>query len=70
MFSRLFSECSQVGLNPNLELLDTPDVYEPTTQFPLLEFPIVQENYPDYLDDENVSKALSEVGISRYIQGK
>ncbi|CAH1185339.1 unnamed protein product, partial [Phyllotreta striolata] len=45
-------------LDPNLELLETRDIPDPTTIVPLLDFPSVNESYPDYRDDENVSRAV------------
>nr|XP_023030409.1 polycystic kidney disease protein 1-like 2 [Leptinotarsa decemlineata] len=57
----MFAGCSRAISGINLEILE-PQAFidEPTTPFPLVDFPVITENYPDYIDDENISKILTK----------
>ncbi|KAJ8920176.1 hypothetical protein NQ315_011837 [Exocentrus adspersus] len=54
------SRCSQASVEPNEEVLESEvQIPEVTTEFPLLDLPAIIENYPDYVDDQNTSKAMN-----------
>ncbi|KAJ8952129.1 hypothetical protein NQ318_018465 [Aromia moschata] len=53
--TKSLSKCSQASVNPNLEIMKTADIPEPSTPFPVLDVPVITENYPDYIDDQNIS---------------
>ncbi|KAG5869001.1 Polycystic kidney disease protein 1-like 2, partial [Gonioctena quinquepunctata] len=57
--TKTFSSCISLSSVPNMgiiEITDTANVI--TTPFPLIDLPLVIEDYPDYGDDQNTSKIL------------
>ncbi|KAJ8920177.1 hypothetical protein NQ315_011838 [Exocentrus adspersus] len=65
------SKCSLAGVELNLEVLE-PEIKAPeiTTPFPLIDIETNFEDYPDYVDDQNTSKAINNVIRSRYFQSE
>ncbi|CAH1155986.1 unnamed protein product [Phaedon cochleariae] len=59
--SKMYAECSQSGTAPNMEILEVNDtISEPPTPFPVMDIPAIVEDYPDYVDDQNISQILSK----------
>ncbi|XP_057657407.1 polycystic kidney disease protein 1-like 2, partial [Diorhabda carinulata] len=53
----LFAECTQVGLSTNHDVLKTRHILTTlSTPYPLLKIHAITEHYPDYFDDEGVSR--------------
>ncbi|CAH1260732.1 unnamed protein product [Diabrotica balteata] len=63
--AQIYTDCAEVGASRNTEIMKPPPLPgTPTTPFPLLTFPVVVENYPDYVDDQNISKHKKTFGYS------
>ncbi|XP_074031697.1 location of vulva defective 1 isoform X14 [Leptinotarsa decemlineata] len=59
---RMFSGCSRALEGENPEILQVQDTFvETTTPFVLVDFPVITEDYPDYVDDQNISKMLTKI---------
>ncbi|KAG5884164.1 hypothetical protein JTB14_014083 [Gonioctena quinquepunctata] len=62
--TKAFSECARVGSSPNMEIIEIHDTVDMTeTPFPLLDLPLITEEYIDYGDDQNTSKILSKYEV-------
>nr|XP_023030426.1 uncharacterized protein LOC111518254 isoform X2 [Leptinotarsa decemlineata] len=58
---RMFSGCSRALEGENPEILQVQGTFvETTTPFVLVDFPVITEDYPDYVDDQNISKMLTK----------
>ncbi|KAG5879811.1 hypothetical protein JTB14_035891 [Gonioctena quinquepunctata] len=63
--TKAFSECFRSSSAPNWGILEMHETVNMTiTPFPLLDWPMITENYPDYGDDQNTSKVLSKYEIA------
>ncbi|KAG5879814.1 hypothetical protein JTB14_035892 [Gonioctena quinquepunctata] len=59
--TKSFAECVRSNSVPNLEVIKMHDTVNMTsTPFPPVVIPVITEDYPDYGDDQNSSKASSK----------
>ncbi|KAG5883389.1 hypothetical protein JTB14_012739 [Gonioctena quinquepunctata] len=59
--TKAFSDCLRSNSVPNLEILEAHETINMTsTPFPPLEFPVIPEDYADYVNDQNISKISSK----------
>ncbi|KAG5884807.1 hypothetical protein JTB14_019493 [Gonioctena quinquepunctata] len=59
--TKSLSECARMSSVPHLELLKLNNIVITTiSPFPPINLPVISEDYPDYDDDQNVSKIIAK----------